>query len=280
MKEFYFLVPPELGARGRINVDLANSFFDYTNMKLQFSQLWLTLFLLLVNIQPSFAFKILPISRTFTPIGNEASQSYDLISDSNEPEAVQLSVVTREMDIDGNESYTPADDDFLIYPPQVILQPNTKQTVLVTWVGDSNPTKELYYRLVSEQVPINLTKPEAGKPTKVTAKVEILLKYMGSLYVRPENVEPKLVLDNVIVQKEKDKPVIAITFANQGAARATLADFKLNLASGGKTVALTTEQLKDITGQNILANHKRRFVIAYPADLPQGTVTATFDYKQ
>jgi hypothetical protein len=29
-----------------------------------------------------------------------------------------------------------------------------------------------------------------------------------------------------------------------------------------------------------LANHKRRFVIPYPADLPQGTVTATFDYKQ
>jgi fimbrial chaperone protein len=184
------------------------------------------------------------------------------------------------MDIDGNERYAPADDNFLIYPPQVILQPNTKQTVLVTWVGDSNPTKELYYRLVSEQVPINLTKPETGKPTKVTAQVEILLKYMGSLYVRPENAQPKLVLDNVAVQKEKDKPVIAITFDNQGSARATLADFKLSLASGGKTVALTTEQLKDFINQNILANHKRRFVIPYPADLPQGTVTATFDYKQ
>ena len=132
---------------------------------------------------------------------------------------------------------------------------------------------------MSEQVPINLTKPEAGKLTKITAKVEILLRYMGSLYVRPENVEPKLVLESVTVQKEKDKPVIAITFDNQGSARATLTNFKLNLSSGGKTLELTTEQLKDITNQNILANHKRRFVIPYPADLPQGTVTATFDYK-
>jgi fimbrial chaperone protein len=248
-------------------------------MKFKLSQFWLTLFLLLVNIQPSFAFKISPISRTFTPIGTEATQSYELTSDRDEPEAIQMSVVKREMDIDGKENYTPADDDFLIYPPQIILKPNTKQTVQVTWVGDSNPTKELNYRLVSEQVPINLTKPEVGKPTKITAKVNILLRYMGSLYVRPENVEPKLVLEGVTVQKEKDKPVIAITFDNQGSARATLTNFKLDLTSGGKTVALTTEQLKDITNQNILANHKRRFVIPYPADLPQGTLTATFDYK-
>ena len=147
----------------------------------------------------------------------------------------------------------------------------------VTWVGDSNPTKELNYRLVSQQVPITLTKPETGKPTTIKTRVVILLKYMGSLYIRPENVEPKLVLESVTVQKEKDKPVIAITFDNQGSARATLANFKLNLSSGGKTLELTAEQLKDITNQNVFANHKRRFVIPYPEDLPQGTLTATID---
>jgi fimbrial chaperone protein len=190
-----------------------------------------------------------------------------------------MSVVKREMDLDGNETYIPADDDFLIYPIQVILKAGATQTVRVTWVGESDPKQELAYRLVSQQVPINLKKPEVGKSTTPKAKIEILIKYMGSLYIRPADVQPKLVLDSVIAQTDKGKPAIAIILDNQGSGRASLKTYSLNLTSAGKTVILKPDQLKEVvTGQNILANHKRRFIFSYPADLPQGTVTATFDY--
>jgi len=248
-------------------------------MKMKFPKFSLIFFLLLGNIQPSFAFKIEPISRTFTPTGSESTQSYDLISDKPESQAVEMSVVKREMDLDGNETYIPADDDFLIYPIQVILKAGATQTVRVTWVGESDPKQELAYRLVSQQVPINLKKPEVGKSTTPKAKIEILIKYMGSLYIRPADVQPKLVLDSVIAQTDKGKPAIAIILDNQGSGRASLKTYSLNLTSAGKTVILKPDQLKEVvTGQNILANHKRRFIFSYPADLPQGTVTATFDY--
>lgn len=248
-------------------------------MKLQFPSFSIVLFLLLTNIQPSFAFDIVPVSRTFTPTGSGATQSYDLIGDQTEAQAVEMSVVKREMDLDGNETYVPADDDFLIYPPQIILKAGTTQTVRVTWVGDPDPKRELAYRLVSQQVPINLKKPEVAKPTRVVAKVEVLFKYMGSLYIRPADVQPKVVLDSVIAQTDKGKPAIAIILDNQGSGRAFLKTYSLNLTSAGKTVILKPDQLKEVvTGQNILANHKRRFIFPYPADLPQGTVTATFDY--
>ena len=247
-------------------------------MKFTFPSFGLTLFLLLVNIQPSWAFKIEPISRTFTPIGSNATQSYDLIGDKSEPEAVEMSVVKRKMDLDGKETYEPADDDFLIYPPQIIIKPNTKQTVRVTWLGDPSPQQEIAYRLVSRQVPINLKKPEVGKPNKPTGKVEVLLTYMGSLYVRPDDVQAKVVVDSVIVQNDQGKSTIALILDNQGSARANLRTFSLNLTSGAKTVTLKPEQLKEIKSETILAKSKRRFVFAYPADLPQGNVTATFDY--
>lgn len=247
-------------------------------MKMKFPKFSLIFFLLLGNIQPSFAFKVEPISRTFTPIGSESTQSYDLISDRSEPQAVEVSVVKREIDLDGKETYVPADDDFLIYPPQVILKPGTTQTVRVTWVGDPDPKRELAYRLVSQQVPINLKKPEVDKPTAPKAQVEILIKYMGSLYIRPADAQPKVVLDSVIAQTDKGKPAIAMILDNQGSGRASLTTYSLNLTSAGKTVILKPDQLKEVTNQNILANHKRRFIFPYPADLPQGTVTATFDY--
>ena len=247
-------------------------------MKFTFSSFGITLLLLLANIQPSWAFEIVPISRTFTPTGSNATQSYELIGDKTEPEAVEMSVVKRKMDLDGKETYEPADDDFLIYPPQIILKPKTRQTVRVTWLGDPNPQQELSYRLVSRQVPINLNKPEINKSTQTTGKVEILLSYMGSLYVRPADVQSKVVVDSVIVQNDKGKAAIALILDNQGSARANLRNFSLNLTSGGKTVILKPEQLKEIKSETILAKSKRRFVFAYPADLPQGNVTATFEY--
>ncbi|GBO53302.1 hypothetical protein APA_1209 [Pseudanabaena sp. lw0831] len=248
-------------------------------MKFTFSSFGLALFLLLANIEPSWAFKIEPISRTFTPSGSNATQSYELISDKSEPEAVEMSVVKRAIDLDGKESYEPADDDFLIYPPQIILKPNTRQTVRVTWLGDPNPQQEIAYRLVSRQVPINLKKPEIGKPNRPTGKVDLLLTYMGSLYVRPTDVQSKVVVDSVIVQKnDKGKPTIALILENQGSARASLKNFSLNLTSDGKTIVLKPDQLQEISSKVILAKNKRRFVFPYPTDLPQGNVTATFDY--
>ena len=249
-------------------------------MKFIFPSFGLTLFLLLANIQPSWAFKIEPISRTFTPSGSNATQSYELISNKSEPEAVEMSVVKRSMDLDGKESYEPADDDFLIYPPQVILKPNTRQAVRVTWLGDPTLQQEMAYRLVSRQVPINLKKPEIGKPNGTRGKVEVLLTYMGSLYVRPTDVQSKVVVDSVTVQKnDQSKSMIALILENQGSARASLRNFSLNLTSNGKTVILKPEQLQEISSKVILAKNKRRFVFAYPAELPQGNVTATFDYN-
>ena len=189
-----------------------------------------------------------------------------------------MSVVKRAIDLDGKESYKPADDDFLIYPPQVILKPNTRQTVRVTWLGDPTPQQEIAYRLVSRQVPINLKKPEIGKLDRPIGKVDLLLTYMGSLYVRPVDVQSKVVVDSVIVQNDKSKPMIALILENQGSARASLRNFSLNLTSNGKTVILKPEQLQEVSSRVILAKSKRRFVYAYPAELPQGNVTATFDH--
>lgn len=248
-------------------------------MKTTLSSFGITLVLLLANTQPNWAFKIEPIARTFTPSGSNATQSYELISDKAEPEAVEMSVVKRSMDLDGKESYEPADDDFLIYPPQIILKPNTRQTVRVTWLGDPIPQAEIAYRLVSKQVPINLKKPDVGAPNRPVGKVEVLLTYMGSLYVRPVNVQPNVVVDSVSVQKNgNDKPMVALILENQGSGRASLRNFSLNLTSGGKTVVLKPDQVQEITSKVILAKNKRRFIFSYPTGLPQGDVTATFDY--
>jgi fimbrial chaperone protein len=247
-------------------------------MRLSFRRILLSFFLVLLGVQPAFAFKLLPISRTFAPAGSGATQSYQVVNDSDAPLAVQMSVVQRQMDLAGKESYQPADEDFLVYPPQILLQPQKTQTVRVTWLGDPQPAKELAYRIIAEQMPINLEKPKDNQ-TQPVGQVKVLLRYLGSLYIRPTNVKPDLVLETAELQKGKNGTnELAINFYNRGTARAALKNLKLHLVGQGATVDLQPEQLKEINNAVILAGNKRRFVMPWPNNLPVGSVTATFEF--
>ena len=59
--------------------------------------------------------------------------------------------------LDGIETNQDANDDFIVYPPQLIVPPGTQQVIRVTWIGEPEPPIELAYRLIAEQLPINLS---------------------------------------------------------------------------------------------------------------------------
>lgn len=237
--------------------------------------------LIVFGIQPAFAFKLLPISREFAPSGKDSTQSYQIVNDKNERLAVEVSVVQRQIDLTGTESYQPAADDFLIYPSQILLEPNEIQTVRVTWLGDPTPEKELAYRLVAEQLPVDLESPQAANSNKPVGQIKLLLRYLGSLYIRPDNVQPDVVLDTIGLQAGSDgAQALTVTFNNQGTAHASLKNLKLHLTSPsqGIKVDLQPEQLPKINNAVILAGSKRQFVLPWPASLPVGPVTATFEF--
>jgi fimbrial chaperone protein len=248
-------------------------------MKTSSRYILLSLFLVLLGVPPAFAFKLLPISREFTPTGTGATQSYQVVNDSDERLAVEISMVKRQMDLAGKESYQEADDDFLVYPPQILLEPQKTQTVRVTWLGDPKPEKELAYRIVAEQLPIDLDKPKENQ-TKPIGQIKVLLRYLGSVYIEPANVKPDVVLEAAVPQKGTNAAdQLAITLNNQGSARAILKSLKLSLTSAqGTAVTLQPEQLKGMNNEVILAGNKRQFVIPWPTGLAVGPVTAKFEF--
>lgn len=250
-------------------------------MKLSLPHSLIFFYILFSSLQPAFAFKLQPISRVFTPSGTAATQSYEVINDTKDSLAVEMSVVKRQMDIIGQESYSDANDDFLIYPPQILIKPNEKQTVRITWLGDSNLKQELAYRLIAQQLPIKLESSENTQKTSV-GQVKVLMRYMGSLFVRPKNAQHQLVLDNIKRQNNnKGVDEFVITLHNQGTARAVLKNFNLQLTATGKTtVKLNPEQLGRINNAVILAGNKRRFIIPCPNGLPDGEVSVKFDFEQ
>ena len=233
----------------------------------------------------SFLFYLTPMIGNLSPVGKDASGAFQVVNASqDESVAVELYLAKREVGINGEETYVReiAEEDFLLYPPQTFLKPGEAQTVRVSWLGDPEPSHELAYRLIAEQVPLD-TDSQSTKSDNQQINITTLVRYAGSIYITPEDALPKVILESAVHQKrEGGGDQLILTFNNQGTAHTLLQDLTLTISSKeqpSKSVQLMPEDLKGVSGENILAAHQRRFLIPWPSELPVGEVDVSFDYE-
>ncbi len=213
------------------------------------------IFLLLNFLSSSvFAFGLKPLFASLSPTGAGAEHVFRVTNTGDKPIAVQFSTTTREQNADGTETQKTADDVFMIYPPQAVIAPHKTQKVRVQWLGDQNPQKELAYRFIAEQVPVNLSK---GK----SSGVQMVMTVVGSIYITPKGVQPKLSINNL--RRSGNRLVFSVQ--NSGTKHALLENLKIDLSGKGQTMRLSGQQLVEIEGKNILAGAQRELSIAYPA---------------
>ncbi len=239
----------------------------------RFNLLRLALFLL-VSTAAARAFTLVPIRMEFAPAGSGSEQSFHLENNSSNSAAVEVSMLTRRMDLDGKEINAPAEDDFLVYPPQVVLRPNQVQTLRVKWLGTRKPEKELAFRILAEQLPVSLEKEKPGH-----SRINVLVRYLGSVYIVPKGAKADLVLESAASRTDAaGKRQIELIFHNRGTAHKLLGDLQLTIEVGGKTVVLGPEALPNVAAGNILAGEKRRFMLPCPEGLADGPLRVTFDF--
>lgn len=214
------------------------------------------------------AFTLTPMSVTLEPSGQGANQSFQIDNESTEEIAIEISVTGREMEEDGTEHQPKTEEiakRFLIYPQQVILKPGEKRTVRISWTGPAELERELAYRLIAEQLPVDLKKREEAR----AGAIRMLLKYVAAIYVRPKNVRSELTLSAKKIPAKKSSPaLLELTFKNKGGAHQILHGLHLKF---GETLTLAPEKLQEISGQNVLAQSTRRFTIPWPKELAAKT---------
>ncbi len=224
---------------------------------------------------PADAFRVTPLTLELSPSGRDSKKTFRVENDGNTPIAVQISVHKREMLFNGKDKMTPAEEDFIIYPPQLVLLPKRSQSVQVRWIGKVVPTSELSYRIISEQLPINLQKKK-----QTGAQIVILLRYEGTLYVAPKGVKPELVVVAARgMTTKKGKRQLEVVLNNRGGKHVIMGGLKLSATAAGSTVVLEGDQVKGMTGANVLARAKRRFRVPWPKGLPAGQVQISLDYR-
>ncbi len=230
-----------------------------------------------VFVQEAQAFRFSPFRVKFEPSGAGANQLFTVENNTDASASVQIRIMTREVDVDGGEKNADAEKDFTIYPAQMVLAPHASRSVRVQWVGDPHLKQEKAYRIIAEQLPVNLNKE---KPKN--SAVKFLVSYRGALFVTPPGLAQNVTLDfSGTTGDAAGKKMLEIVLHNRGTQHALLRNLKLTLKDNkDNTVSLSGEnQLKGVTGEGILAGHRRQFMVLWPKELV-GTLTHvdfTFD---
>ncbi len=211
-----------------------------------FNRLLLPLILLIF----ASGFTLSPMSQSIHLSEKQKQAQFYLENNSSEPMPVIINVYARIQKIDGKEE-TPQTKDLEVFPPQLIIPPKQKRSVRVSWKG-SKPNKELSFRLVAEQLPLDVSKKK-----KSGSGIKMLLKYVAALYVDPG--ETKSILK--VIDIKKNKKEISITLKNEGSRHAPLINPILSLTNGSNKIKLQGDQLRGLAGENILAETTRIFNI-------------------
>jgi len=188
--------------------------------------------LLLLTAQDASAYKVSPLHHYLTLTGKGATSSMVITNSHDYPLTVEMTVERRELSGGKVTQDVPADDDFLIFPPQAIIQPGKKQRVQIRYVGDAVDVSELY-RLIVVQVPVSLADDD-------TAQVNVAYNFVSAVYVAPSGAKADIVVSDI-------KPSAAggfdVTVRNEGNYHALLPDFKWTGSDGSQNAVLSPADL-------------------------------------
>jgi fimbrial chaperone protein len=205
------------------------------------------------------------------------------------PVAIELKVMGREVSLDGKTVVYHDDksaDNFVVYPAQIVLMPGDIQRVQVKWVGDSMPSKEIAYGLISEEAPLKIG-DEEDKRDKAEARLLIRARYEGIIVLRPAGIKPIVVVESTVSKTDSlGKPRLILTLHNKGTGLQNLTGMKLRIApisSGGKTISnksitYTPQLSKEQTKHSIFSGFYRTIDLPWPSEIPVGPVNVGVDF--
>lgn len=225
---------------------------------------------LLLFSGPAAAFRLIPIEMEFEPSGRGATQIFRIENDTQNPIAVEIRITGRDQDANGDDVERPSIDEWIIFPEQLVLEPNQSQSLRVQWIGTATPATEMAYRLIAEQLDVDI-----GQAPTQGGKVKLLVQYKASLYVVPPGAKPAISVVSAAPFQLSDGTVMKLQVRNSGNAHKILKDPTLTVQAGGKSVSIPAAQLGGVAGENVLPGVTRDFLLPWPKELAQGPATAT-----
>lgn len=221
----------------------------------------------IIFTKSALAFQLSPIVAELSPEGDGSSHSFTLENRKKEKVAAKVQVFLREYDSDGKEIRKPT-NDFLVYPTQLSLEPGEKRNIRLTWIGEKHPTKELAYRLIVQQLPLEFNKlkqPEKG------GNVNFLINFVASIFVRPPGAFAKAKIERI---ERLNSHNVKVFLKNHGTAHQVLGEMKIELflEEKGHRWSYNKDNVKDLEVGSLMPGQEKVITLDLSKEVPQGVL--------
>lgn len=149
----------------------------------------------LLVISGAWAMRVSPMVSELTTTGAGSAARIEVGNVGSAALPFETIVTRMDIDADGNIVETPADEDFLVFPPQGVVPVGGRQVVRVQWVGEPDLKQSQAYYLWVRQLPVatDAEAPPAGGAVSVT----VLYTMKALIVVAPPGAEPKVEIVSV-----------------------------------------------------------------------------------
>lgn len=176
---------------------------------------------------PAHAMRVSPMVLELSPTGSGASGRIEVQNTTNANLAFETRVTRITFSEDGVATEVPADEDFLIVPPQGVLPPGGRQVVRVQWVGTQPLTASQSYYVSVNQLPVAIDRPDGSSGA---GQLQIVYHMKALVVVAPRDAQPNVSAvaaraTTIQVaatgdQPAQQRPGVEVTLRNTGARHA------------------------------------------------------------
>jgi fimbrial chaperone protein len=144
----------------------------------------------LASPQTAAAMRVSPMVAEISVTGAGSSARIEVGNDEKAPLPFETHISRLEIDRDGNLSQTPADEDFLVFPPQGLIAAGGSQTIRVQWLGDPHLASSRSYFLEVRQLPVALQPDASADRTSVHVMINYRIEAL--ITVAPAGAKSKV----------------------------------------------------------------------------------------
>lgn len=157
-----------------------------------------TLASLLLGSSLANAARVSPMIVEIQPQGGASVARVEMTNDADRDIPFEARLMRGEINEKGELSLTPADDQFLVFPAQTIIQKKSQQVFRIQYVGNPElATSEIYY-LSLQQVPVKITPGQN--------KVQVVVNYNVLVNVVPKDSRPVATVSSVEPVLKRTEP--------------------------------------------------------------------------
>ncbi|MGR5063847.1 hypothetical protein [Photobacterium sp. DNB22_13_2] len=196
--------------------------------------------ILLLCFSSADAYQVQPMLQEVDITGRGSYGDYLVTNDSNNEVTLEISIFKIAFNDKNEEILIPADDEFLILPPQTVIQSKANQTFRLRYLPNKNITESTAYRVVFEQLPVDIDENEQSL-------VEFTMRFSTIVIVNVPETSALAVISNLDIDGKPE-----VTIKNTGNGVLDLTDWKFDFTINGQNKLYSWLDMEETLNQRYL----------------------------